>query len=411
MTMKKNLFLLTILLTTVFNLNVNKTFGIGFTKVTSTSQFVDGGLYFITSSSGSDSYYFSFNGNDVRSYNNSYQGVSSRVATETAISHSNILKFIRKGLGDWQLYDIKLHKYLGISDIGIKNYLSVYDAPQDEYKIGFYPIDKKNNSFDIGLLTTGNTIYNLALNVNDYDWYSSSNTSVQKLTIYQITDYSTTLDETQDLPTTTGTINVSLNISFSNNYYNTLMLPCKITGSYSAVFGTGVKAYSVKSSESDGITFTLVPDADGLQANTPYLIKGTFFNPPFIISNTTIDASGASNGINTVTTGGSTFNGIYKTGIDLGGNKYYVLYNDNFYSCESYKTMPIKLFRWYLSSSASPTKKLIIRDETTGINVPVSIAKEPTDNRIYRLDGTYAGTSFDALSKGIYISHGKKIIK
>jgi hypothetical protein len=73
--------------------------------------------------------------------------------------------------------------------------------------------------------------------------------------------------------------------------------------------------------------------------------------------------------------------------------------------------MPIKLFRWYLSSSASPTKKLIIRDETTGINVPVSIAKETTDNRIYRLDGTYAGTSFDTLSKGIYISNGKKIIK
>ena len=341
-TMKKNLFLLTILFAILPNLNTNGAISYDTKKVTSTDDIVDGGYYLITYQS---YYYFIYqkvsDTNNRLHYSANVNGGSDKNSLiSTVIEKSNIVKFIKIKDKDnkWLIYDVKSHKYFGISTEGF-NYLTPLDSPQegDTISIG----TNTNNAVCIQITTPQKSVYNLAIANSDYEWYSPSsiknNNKKYYIDLYRINNYSTTLDETQDLPTTTGTTNVSLNISFSNNYYNTLMLPCKITGSYSAVFGTGVKAYSVKSSESDGITFTLVPDADGLQANTPYLIKGTFFNPPFIISNTTIDASSASNGINTVTTGGSTFNGIYKTGIDLGGNKYYVLYNDNFYSCESYK--------------------------------------------------------------------------
>ena len=205
--------------------------------------------------------------------------------------------------------------------------------------------------------------------------------------------------------------NISLNVTFVNDQYNTLMLPCAISGSYKAVFGTDVTVYSVTSIGTDGITFSPVTDGNGLSANTPYLLKGTFFTPPYIINNTTISTTGANDGIMSVVNGSNTFNGVYATGKDLGKSEAYILYMGKFYSCSSYSSMPIKLFRWYYKGATQQAKQLIISNTPTGINVPESIAKEPSDSRIFRLDGTYAGTSFDVLPKGFYINNGKKIVK
>lgn len=53
-----------------------------------------------------------------------------------------------------------------------------------------------------------------------------------------------------------------------------------------------------------------------------------------------------------------------------------------------------------------------IKNSTSGIDQITSVQTNATkDNRIFTLDGRYIGTDINKLSKGIYISGGKKIIK
>ena len=47
----------------------------------------------------------------------------------------------------------------------------------------------------------------------------------------------------------------------------------------------------------------------------------------------------------------------------------------------------------------------------TGINSVTANASTRTDNRIFTIDGRYAGTSISALPKGLYIVGGKKVAK
>ena len=409
--MKKHLSLFVILLTVLSNLNANGAITYTTTQVKSVDDIVDGGYYFILYKNSSKYNCFCFSGNYTRGYNSYYNDSKSQVSFSTAISGSNIIKFIKKADNDWQLYDIKLNKYLGISDVNKYNYLSLYDEPQTENKIFFEEDTKVNDLMYIRMTTENGSNFRLALNGAEYEWYSLSNKDVKELTLFRITNYITSLDESKDIPTTTGETNISLNVTFVNDQYNTLMLPCAISGSYKAVFGTDVTVYSVTSIGTDGITFSPVTDGNGLSANTPYLLKGTFFTPPYIINNTTISTTGANDGIMSVVNGSNTFNGVYATGKDLGKSEAYILYMGKFYSCSSYSSMPIKLFRWYYKGATQQAKQLIISNTPTGINVPESIAQEHSDSRIFRLDGTYAGTSFDVLPKGFYINNGKKIVK
>ena len=47
----------------------------------------------------------------------------------------------------------------------------------------------------------------------------------------------------------------------------------------------------------------------------------------------------------------------------------------------------------------------------TGISSVTDNASTKTDNRIFTIDGRYAGTSISALPKGLYIVGGKKVAK
>ncbi len=59
------------------------------------------------------------------------------------------------------------------------------------------------------------------------------------------------------------------------------------------------------------------------------------------------------------------------------------------------------------------TMAFVFRNETvpSGIEDRTTETKEAVDQRIYRLDGSYAGTDLNALQKGVYIVGGKKIVK
>ncbi len=48
---------------------------------------------------------------------------------------------------------------------------------------------------------------------------------------------------------------------------------------------------------------------------------------------------------------------------------------------------------------------------TSGIEATAVSAKEQTDNRLYTLDGRYAGNDMSRLGKGIYVVNGKKVVR
>ncbi|MFC2494198.1 MAG: peptidase, partial [Prevotella sp.] len=56
---------------------------------------------------------------------------------------------------------------------------------------------------------------------------------------------------------------------------------------------------------------------------------------------------------------------------------------------------------------------LVKRPSTTSItNIPTARpAPRAASGRIYSLDGVYLGTNIDALSKGVYLVDGKKVVK
>ena len=56
---------------------------------------------------------------------------------------------------------------------------------------------------------------------------------------------------------------------------------------------------------------------------------------------------------------------------------------------------------------------LVKRPSTTSItDIPTAQpVPRATSGRIYSLDGVYLGTNIDALSKGVYIVDGKKVVK
>jgi hypothetical protein len=52
---------------------------------------------------------------------------------------------------------------------------------------------------------------------------------------------------------------------------------------------------------------------------------------------------------------------------------------------------------------------LYVKKTTTGIETVKSVTM--SDNRIYTIDGRYAGNDFSTLARGLYIVNGKKVIK
>ena len=46
---------------------------------------------------------------------------------------------------------------------------------------------------------------------------------------------------------------------------------------------------------------------------------------------------------------------------------------------------------------------------TTAIDEFATVVEQPTDNRIYNLQGQFVGTSFEGLH-GVYVQNGKKVL-
>ena len=72
-------------------------------------------------------------------------------------------------------------------------------------------------------------------------------------------------------------------------------------------------------------------------------------------------------------------------------------------------TMPYKLTDITTNSNGSVSLKMI--DTTTGIEAVTTGKLDDCDNRVFTIDGRYAGNDINALPAGLYISNGKKILR
>ena len=72
-------------------------------------------------------------------------------------------------------------------------------------------------------------------------------------------------------------------------------------------------------------------------------------------------------------------------------------------------TMPYKLTDITTNSNGSVSLKMI--DTTTGIEAVTTGKPADCDNRVFTIDGRYAGNDINALPAGLYISNGKKILR
>jgi hypothetical protein len=55
--------------------------------------------------------------------------------------------------------------------------------------------------------------------------------------------------------------------------------------------------------------------------------------------------------------------------------------------------------------------KYKIQNVTTGIEPVLNVRQQPSRQGFYTLDGRFAGTDYNSLQRGIYVTNGKKVVR
>lgn len=380
---------------------------VNYTLITSENQLVDGGLYFITYKT--SNYYHTLNYKLFdESVDSVYQFTSNPYADKTytsissVINNTTIFKIIKKD-EHWFMINTGNNRYVGEqTEIISSPYLSLSLHSK-------YPNENFYITFDGSNLKIGSKYFIHGSTSANYQMKSTISTK-ETVLLYKIDDnnYGKKIDAKTNLSSISYTGNITFDRDFFDGNYNTLVLPFKVTN-YKEVFGNGITVYKLVSSTENSISFSKISDDDTIQADKPYLIKGTFFKSPYVIANTAINYDGYSKISTTI--GDVTFNGVYNT-TDVGGTNAFILYKDVFYSCSKTSKMEINPYKWYITtkSTSIAAKKLLIDDSdtSTGIN---QMASENGSKDIYNMQGMKVQTDWNSLTKGIYIVNKKKVVK
>lgn len=337
--MKKSLFLLFLALVSMSRLQAQE--ATSATQITSSDQLVADKTYFITSyTSKTKKYYCDFLFERTEDEANLYIMRSEDVFIQpiNAASESDLLT-LKNIDGNWYLYSIQYHGYLGPDTITFLNLALLSSTPERSNTITFE--DGPNG---------------LALHFGDgsYLWFNSSvrryqfgkaNSNRLPVKLFLIKKEQNLLLDDSGL---NGPINEKTNVewvhTFKDNYYNTLCVPFDIPN-YHTVFGSEVKAYKLNAIEGNSISFTMVTDQETLSANTPYLLSGVFDQKD------TINFSEINVHTDSLTTpifGNDTISlqGCYKP-IDLSLKPYdFVLYKDQFICCSNQQKISLLPFHW-----------------------------------------------------------------
>lgn len=219
---------------------------------------------------------------------------------------------------------------------------------------------------------------------------------------------SNTLDEvTVNSFNAQNDVDVQLKRSLTPTQWNTFCVPFTISADVIAEkFGAGTLVYTFGSMNGNVMNFKA---STTIEAGKPYIVKpaNTVVNPTFTGVNIVASApvkSGAD---------GFFMQGTYGAKTDLldDGTNLFLGEGDKFYKPAkgSTKMKGMRAFFIVPQGTNLAALRANIDGATTAIDELTTVVEQPTDNRIYNLQGQFVGTSFEGLH-GVYVQNGKKVL-
>lgn len=203
-------------------------------------------------------------------------------------------------------------------------------------------------------------------------------------------------------------VDVQLERTLSPEYWNTFCVPFSISAEViKEMFGEGTQVCTFGSMEGTVMNFA---HSTSIEAGKPYIVKPTkeVVNPSFTGVN--IEATAAKQ----VGANGYFMQGIYsvKTDLTTDGTNLFLGDGNKFYKPLGTTTAKMKGMRAYFivpQGTNFAALRANIDGATTAIDELTTVVEQPTDNRIYNLQGQFVGTSFEGLH-GVYVQNGKKVL-
>lgn len=203
-------------------------------------------------------------------------------------------------------------------------------------------------------------------------------------------------------------VDVQLERTLSPEYWNTFCVPFTISADViKEKFGEGTQVCTFGSMEGTVMNFA---HSTSIEAGKPYIVKPTkeVVNPSFTGVN--IEATAAKQ----VGANGYFMQGIYsvKTDLTTDGTNLFLGDGNKFYKPLGTTTAKMKGMRAYFivpQGTNFAALRANIDGATTAIDELTTVVEQPTDNRIYNLQGQFVGTSFEGLH-GVYVQNGKKVL-
>lgn len=203
-------------------------------------------------------------------------------------------------------------------------------------------------------------------------------------------------------------VDVQLERTLSPEYWNTFCVPFTISADViKEKFGEGTQVCTFGSMEGTVMNFA---HSTSIEAGKPYIVKPTkeVVNPSFTGVN--IEATAAKQ----VGANGYFMQGIYsvKTDLTTDGTNLFLGDGNKFYKPLGTTTAKMKGMRAYFivpQGTNFAALRANIDGATTAIDDLTTVVEQPTDNRIYNLQGQFVGTSFEGLH-GVYVQNGKKVL-
>lgn len=205
-----------------------------------------------------------------------------------------------------------------------------------------------------------------------------------------------------------STVDVQLKRSLSPAHWNSFCVPFTISADVIAEkFGAGTLVYTFGSMTGNVMNFTA---STTIEAGKPYIVKPT---------KTVVDPTFT--GVNIVASdpvqlgeNGFFMQGTYgaKTDLTTDGTNLFLGDGNKFYKPAGATTAKMKGLRAFFivpQGTNLAALRANIDGATTAIDELATVVEQPTDNRIYNLQGQFVGTSFEGLH-GVYVQNGKKVL-
>lgn len=202
-------------------------------------------------------------------------------------------------------------------------------------------------------------------------------------------------------------VDVQLKRSLTPTQWNTFCVPFTISADVIAEkFGAGTLVYTFGSMNGNVMNFKA---STTIEAGKPYIVKPTkeVVDPTFTGVNI-VESDPVKSGEN-----GFYMQGTYGAKTDLldDGTNLFLGEGNKFYKPAkgSTKMKGMRAFFIVPQGTNLAALRANIDGATTAIDELTTVVEQPTDNRIYNLQGQFVGTSFEGLH-GVYVQNGKKVL-